>query len=265
MKINRKMPGFIADRRSPDFIVAASFDIAADEIAAIREISDPFGDSPPPGMLALPLNKSQWLVARFDGPKLAGRLLNRRLYEAIHNPFAILDRFPINPDSRDPIVDAEWPDEPLTKRTVEVLRPVLQQGDAPLLLGAAQILVDGGFIALPHSPTCELLFRDIFAIIPDGTCGEISLATVPGTAPIPARLIAVPPGVTIPGYANEEQVRDCPAGYYEANLQLAIEGGEEASLAQLLARRTPRQTIRLALGLIIGLGLVSLALRILNR
>jgi hypothetical protein len=46
---------------------------------------------------------------------------------------------------------------------------------------------------------------------------------------------------------GEEQVRDYPEGRYEYNLQHAAEMGDQAELDRLFARRSSRETLRLAL------------------
>ena len=177
-------------------------------------------------------------------------VLGRPLYEALADPFAVADRFPPGWAARGELPELEWPDEGLPPRTAADLQAVLKAGDGPLLLGATQALLDGGRVRLDDPATVPA----VWALLPDRTRAELWPATFAADDELRFHLSAGPP-VTAPGVLSADQCRDYPAGRYELALQIAVEAGDEPELARLLARRSSRDTLKLAatmVGLAVG-------------
>ena len=65
-------------------------------------------------------------------------------------------------------------------------------------------------------------------------------------------------------YVTEEQAGDYPEGRYELALQMAVETGDQAEMDRLLARRSSKQTIKLAILLLVGVGFLAIVTNIMN-
>ena len=188
-------------------------------------------------------------VADLDGRRAVGQggaagfrfLLMSGPLAGLGDPFAVSDRFPPVWTARGELPYLEWPDEPLPRRTAGELQAVLKSGDGPLLLGAAQALLDGGRVRLDDPADV----RKVWALLPDRTRAELRPATFAPDDALGFHLSAGPP-VATPGVLHADQCRDYPEGRYELALQLAVENGDQAELDRLLARRSSRDTLRLA-------------------
>ena len=64
------------------------------------------------------------------------------------------------------------------------------------------------------------------------------------------------------GYLSEEQTRDYPESKYERELQTSVEAGDQHSVDKLLVRRTSKETLRLALWIVLGMAALSIVTRI---
>src|SRR5690606_2749966 len=117
----------------------------------------------------------------------------------------------------------EWPSPPPRPRAVEDLRRVLREGEGPLLLGAAQLLVDGGKLALQRAAPDPKVVRDLWALLPYSTRCEVRPATFAFSDRLGCDLMILPevPQQEIGGYMTEEQALDYPDSRYERNLQIA--------------------------------------------
>jgi hypothetical protein len=73
------------------------------------------------------------------------------------------------------------------------------------------------------------------------------------------------PANGLPGYLTEDQARDYPESRYERELQTAVEANDQRTVDRLLARRTSAETLRLAIWIVLGAAVLSLAGRILMR
>jgi hypothetical protein len=202
-------------------------------------------------------------VADQPDESLAFRMLivDRELYRHLGDPFAMADRFPVNWSAKGLLPCLEWPPEPLARRRVENLQDVLKTGDSPLLLGSAQILVDGGRVLLQRSAPDESFFRGLWQLLPDRNRAELWVASLAFSDELgfhAAALPALPPDPDRVRH-TEESLRDYPQSRYELNLQIAIEAGDQKEVDHLFARRTSNETIRLGLT-IIALALVAAAI-----
>jgi hypothetical protein len=150
-------------------------------------------------------------------------------------------------------------------RPVDRVRHLLQSGDAPLLLGSAQALLDGCKLA-PAAPEVGPEFvTQVFELLPFATRVELTFATFAPSAEMNfdvAVVRDVPPGGG-KGFLTAEQARDYPEGRYELALQRAAENGNQAELDRLFARRTSSQVLRMVTGMIVFAFVVVLVLKFL--
>ena len=241
----RRLLVAVADGRPA--VVARSMGVSfADEDAA-RTLAARFGP-PAPSVFALPTPDAVAVVT-VAAPGFFVRLLGRPLYEAVADPFAVADRFPPDWSARGELPPVEWPDEPPPPRTVADLQRVLKAGDGPLLLGAAQAVLDGSRVRLDDPAAVPA----VWALLPDRTRAEVWPATV-APADLGCHLWAGP-GSPADGVLTADQCRDYPEGRYELALQVAVEAGDQDEVDRLLARRSSRDTLRLAatmVGLAVG-------------
>jgi hypothetical protein len=187
-------------------------------------------------------------IVRVAWPRFHFLMLHRDLYFHLHDPFAIAERFPPPWDARGSLAELTWPAEPLPPRTVEMLDAILKNGDGPFLLGSAQILVDGGQIAVQRPIPDLKLVRDVWALLPDSTRRQVWPASFTFSNELRFDLVVIPDSLEggLRGYAGEDQARDYPESRYERSLQVAVESGDRQALEQLLARRNVNEMIRIA-------------------
>ena len=239
--------------------------------AMCQEIGTPSPDvACPEALFARPFGPALVAIVQVAWPRFRVLVLGRELYYHLHDPFAIAERFPPDWNARGSLPDLAWPPEPLPKRTVAMLEAILKQGDGPLLLGAAQALVDGGKIVLQRPEPANKLLRDLWALLPDSVRRSIWPATFTFRNDLGFDVLAMPsiPEGRISGYLDEAQVLDYPDSRYERHLQIAIESNDQPMLDKLLARKSTGDMIKLALIIIaVSVGLtvlvrVLLALRV---
>lgn len=245
--------------RSHDFDEAWAADV--DRIAAGYGL--PPGASAPESLFVVPFGKRRIAVVSVAGRRFRFLVLSRALWEAIPDPFAIVERFPPRWDG--PLDTLEWPLEPLPKRTVGQLDHIFKHGDGPFLLGACQTLVDGGRIVLQRVEPALAIGRDVWNLLPQSTRRHTWVATYAYSVALEFNLVAMPtvPSAGLTGYLTEDQARDYPESRYERELQTAVEAGEQASVDRLLARRTSSETLRLAVWLVLGAFGLAVAARLL--
>jgi hypothetical protein len=234
--------------------------------AAVRYGSRPVGMKVPEAIFAVPLGKGHVAVANVieinDSLAFRFLLLNRKLYEALGDPFQIADRFLPEWNARGALPLLEWPLEPLPARKVEDLQAMMKANDGPFLLGATQALLDGSRIMLQRGESDAKLLRNLWQLLPTKSRSDIWPATFAFSEELGFQIVAMP---SVPeklpwGYLSEEQTRDYPEGRYELSLQTAIESGNQFELDRLLARRSSQETLRLAammLGFAIVLAVLS--------
>jgi hypothetical protein len=168
------------------------------------------------------------------------------------DPFLIADRFRAPWTARRELPTLSWVGEP-TPRTVAQIQRVLQRPeDGPNLLGASQILVDGGRLVFERALPDNQLMRDLWALLPTNTRCELWPATFAFGNALGFHVFVTPRALadTHAGYIRGEQAGDYPEGRYELNLQIAAESGDQGDLDALLARRSLKETWRLGLLLV---------------
>lgn len=244
------------------------FDAAEAERVVTQFGPRPAGVACPLAHFAVPFGRSAVAVVRVEdrpgsGYPLGFRFLvmARELYRHLGDPFPVADRYPPPWDASGTLPALEWPPEPLPPRTVEQVQHVLKIGDSPLLLGAAQLLIDGGRLELKRDAPAEDLIRGLWALLPDRDRGALWPASFAFGNDLGFHVYAAPhlPDPQ-PGVNTEEQARDYPEGRYELALQVAAEAGDGRELARLFARRTSTDTLRIGLTILFGaLGLAVIA------
>jgi hypothetical protein len=183
------------------------------------------------------------------------------VYASVGDPFLIAERFPPQWGERVALSTLAWVDE-VPHRTVDQIRRVLQEDDSATLLGAAQALVDGGRVVFERPFPATDLLRRLWMLLPDCTRAEAWAASYAFGPSLDLHAIVVPKAdpAAFPGYLTESQAGDYPEGHYELNLQIASDTGDQSALNRLLNRRSSRQTVWLAVTLLIAaMGLAALA------
>ena len=200
-------------------------------------------------VFALPFGTSHVAVGQATKGAFRFLVLDRSLYEALGDPFAVADQFPPNWNARGELEAIEWPSDPLPPRTVDEVQNTLKNGDSPLLLGMTQALIDGSRVLLVRPEPDPVLLRGLWQLLPDRTRCDLWPATFANSVELGFHVAIVreAPAVWPVGYLTEEQARDYPEGRYELALQVAAEDGDQAALNKLFARRSSRDTLRLAI------------------
>jgi hypothetical protein len=187
-------------------------------------------------------------------------VLPKRLYEGIGgDPFFLAERLPPPWAARGELPALEWEGGAPPPRTVAALQQVLEVPNSATLLGGAQALLDGGRLVFERTAPDERLVRSLWALLPFSTRNELwpasfcfgnahhfSVAVVPRAS-----------GPAYAGYLHEEQAGDYPEGRYELALQTAVESGDQREVDALFARRSRKQTLRLAVALLAVFAVVS--------
>ena len=264
--------------REPD-TVAATLNLPPEWESSALALVGRFG-VPPPGIrcplavFAQPLNRHRVVVGQVtdqpagypDPAQLVFRLLilDRERYESVSDPFAIADRFPPSWQERGSLPMLDWPSEAWPCRPVAEIQAILQNGDSPWLLGAAQALVDGGRVLWEADKPAKEVIRGVWQLLPNRSRQRLWPATFAFSPELPFHVLAMP-GPVQPwprGYLNPEQARDYPESSYELALQIAAESGQQADLDRLFARRSVDETLRLAGVLLIVMMLAAIASKI---
>lgn len=252
----------VADARGVQVVAQSDeFEQAEAERIAVLFGSRPSGISCPLAHFACPFGRRDVAVVRVtDGPDGAivfrFLVLAQDLYWHLGDPFAIADRFPPDWTATRALPTLVWPAEVLPKRTAEQLQNILKSGDSTLLLGATQVLVDGGRVVVQRPAPDEAFLRGLWQLLPDRNRAILWPASFAFSDELGFDAVALPAVTPDPTRVRhtEDGLRDYPQSRYELSLQVAIEAGDQRALDQLFARRTSDDTIR------IGLTIIALAL-----
>lgn len=223
-------------------------------------------------VFAQPFGKMHVAIVQAQGDvrRLQFRLLvvERSVYSRyIADPFLVADRFPADFSNTSHMPALEWAEEAPPPRTIDKLQHVLQTGGSPTLLGAVQALIDGGRLVFERSESADQLVRNLWQLLPYASQAELWPATTAFSADLDFHLLVVPKVARLKAgnYLTEEQALDYPHGRYELALQCAIEHGDQREVDRLFRRRTSRQTLRLAVFILIGAIVLALAMAVLQR
>jgi hypothetical protein len=261
--------------RSPGFI--------DDWLPEAQRLCTGFGERPagiacPAALFAQPFGRKHIAIVQVadQGTDDAGRpgalafhllIIPRSAYRGFGgDPFLLAERCPPPWQARGELPTLSWPAEPLPPRTVAQVRRVLQREEGPNLLGASQVLVDGGRVVFARKAPDAAILRDLWALLPTTTRSELWPASFAFGNDLGFHAVATPHAASeeYSAYHTEESAGDYPEGWYELALQTAVEAGEQHSLDRLFARRTPAETMRLGLYLLGLAALVSILVGLLN-
>jgi hypothetical protein len=142
--------------------------------------------------------------------------------------------------------EGEDPEAPDFERTAE-------NSESPALLGAAQILVDGGRVIFERAKGDLTLASGLWLLLPEGTRSRLWPCSFAFSQDLEFDLLIVPylDDVMLESYTTEQQAADYPEGTYELALQKAAEAGDQRELDIVFARRDSYQTIRLAITILL--------------
>jgi len=179
-------------------------------------------------------------------------IVSKTTYDLLGDPFALSDRFPPDWNATGELPTPEWPAEPLPPRKVEDVMALLKAGDMPLLLGATQALLDGGSLLLIEDIPQNEMLRSVWQLLPDRSRAELRMATFAFSGELGFHAWAMPkPSEPWPERTlSADQARDYPEGRYELALQVAAEGGLQAELDRLFARRSSKDVLKLAASMV---------------
>lgn len=256
---------------------ARSPGLADDWRAAAQRLCLEFGDRPdnvacPAGVFALPLARRHVAVVQVTDrarPGLAFHLLAlpRSAYRALGgDPFELAGHFPPTWDARGELPALPYPGDLPRARTVAEVQRVLQRPDGPLLLGAAQALVDGSRLVLRRPAPDEDLLRALWTLLPTSTRADIWPASFAFGNALAFDVLVVPSALTLTaaGYLDEQQAEHYPEGRYELGLQIAAEAGDQAEVDRLFARRSGSEMARLILTILGAAVLLTAAMHFLE-
>ncbi|MFO0968659.1 MAG: hypothetical protein U0793_24135 [Gemmataceae bacterium] len=248
----------------------------------------PAGVSCPEALFVQPLDKRTIAVVQVaDRLEKQERVLGfrflvieRKRYEReLSDPFLLSERLPAPWDKPGDLATITWHDLPLPARTVPQVQAVLKRvkahalkegedpeaadfertvenSESPALLGGVQILVDGGRLLLERRAPDPDFVRGLWTLLPSRSRGRLYPATFAFSGDLGFDVLILPRLNLLEdkeGYATEEMACEYPGSSYELALQTAAESGDQASLDSLLHRRDSRETLRLALILLIGM------------
>lgn len=247
----------------------------------------------PSALFAYPLNDDNIAVVQVadqqagpDGwPVLGFRFLVIALQhwnDFLGDPFIVSARLPADWAASGDLPTLTWPQEPLPRRTLADVQAVLQRvkahalrededpetvqrtvenSESPALLGGAQVLVDGGELVFVRPRPDNDLVQGLWTLLPHSLRPEIFPATFAFSNTLGFDVVVVPRlgEEDWEGYTTEDQAADYPAGSYELALQVAAETGDQADLDRVFARRTSKETLRLAVHILVFVSIVVIA------
>jgi hypothetical protein len=138
--------------------------------------------------------------------------------------------------------------------------------ESPALLGAVQILVDGGRVVFERPEADSGLIPDLWTLLPKSTRCRLWPASYAFGNALHFDALVVPRMLSdeYEGYTREDQAAEYPAGHYEYNLQVAAEHDDQQALDALLNRRSWAQTWRLGVTLLVLVIVLAIAGRVLE-
>lgn len=287
---------FIREGNAEPVVRSRSAAFADDWVTEARSTILAFGNRPwgvscPYAVFARPLELDQVAVVQVaDRPEggLAFHflVLQRSMYERfLGDPFVLAKRFAAKWEGFGELPTLGWPLEPLPQRTVEQVRRVLkrlkphavaQSGDhngvhfertaenseSPALLGAAQVLVEGGRVVFERAAPDTDFLESLWTLLPTSTRNRLWPASFAFGNQLGFDALIVPHAGSddFEGYIHEQEAIEYPEGHFELNLQIAAEAGDQEELDALFARSNPKQIWQLVLTLLVVVMLLSLVM-----
>jgi len=243
--------------------VSEAFPVEAEE--ALEELIAAYGTPSvfvSSALIVRPLGRQHWAIIRVghSGPSLDSSLGFRALLATNRewkrglDPFHLDDRHPPDWTLRGTVSAIDYEVE-IAAPTLAATFESLKTHGSPLMLGATQVLIDGGKFVLPATEPQNAMFRAIWTMQPYASRIEFSFATFAFGPNLGVNAVAMPdpPAILPAGALNSEQVQDYPEGRYELAMQLAIEGQHQEEFDWLLRRKSSKQVLWTALLLIVAM------------
>jgi len=251
----------------------------------------------PSALFAYPLNDDHVAVVQVadreagpDGwPVLGFRFLviaQGHWQDYLGDPFLVSARLPADWQASGELATLTWPQEPLPRRMLADVQAVLmrvkahalredqdpeaqiertvENSESPALLGGAQVLVDGGELVFIRPGPDNALVHGLWTLLPNSLRPEIFPASFAFSNILGFDVVVAPRlgDEDWEGYTTEDQAADYPAGSYELALQVAAETNDQAELDRVFARRTSKETLRLAVHILVFVTIVVIAGRL---
>lgn len=249
----------------------------------------------PLSVFARPLTKNHIAIVRVkdenaDFPtamRFHFLIVEQRSYEAwIRDPFILAEKIAPTWDTVDGMPGATIPEEAFRPRTVEQVQAVLKRvkasalkededpeapdfertpenSESPALLGGVQILIDGGRLVFERPRGDLQLAAGMWLLLPERTRCRLWPASFAFSDELDFDLLIVPEleERMLADYRTEDQAAEYPDGNYEFALQHAAETGDQRELDAVFRKRDSRQTIRLALAVLVLVSVLVLISR----
>jgi hypothetical protein len=205
------------------------------------------------------------------------------------DPFLLARRFPPAWEQKGPLATLAMPRRPLPPRSIAQAQSILRRvkaaalkdnedpehpdfqrttdnSESPALLGAVQVLVEGGKLVFERAAPDPDLVEGLWALLPQSTRARLWPASFAFSNTLGFDVLAVPRlhAADFEGYTSEDQAADYPAGHFEVALQIAVENGSQRELDALLNRRSSGETLKLGWTLLVLVVLLALAPRLLD-
>jgi hypothetical protein len=259
-------------------LVARSPGLTFEAEEAALQASVKFGPRPagvacPAAVFACPLGRELAGIAqvadRPDG-SLAFRFLvvhqehyQRLFYPYFADPFRVAADHPPDWSARGELPDLHWSaPADLPGRPVDELQEMLKAGDSAALLGATQALIDGSRAAVVRTDGGGTFVQDVWRLLPDRVRADLWPASFAFAPDLGFDLVALPAPAPRE-YLTEDQCRDYPEGRYELAMQAAVESGDQPEVDRLLARKSGREVLRLAVGMVLIAAAAAVLLKVL--
>jgi hypothetical protein len=183
------------------------------------------------------------------------------------DPFALNEAYPPNWDSRGQTESLQH-ELTFNPPTVDQAAIWLKEHDRATLLGGLQAVLDGARLWHEGTKSNVAYGRAMWNLLPYRSRFDFSFSTF-AFQPIPELKYEVLHKEALPanlpmGVLSLQQTGDYPLGRYEQALQLAIEERNAGEFEMLLRRRTSRDTLHLAVGLMIAMMVVLIVVRLMK-
>jgi hypothetical protein len=287
------------DGEKAPVLLARSPGFADSWLAEAEQLLTAFGERPPgaacpSAVFAHPFGKVHVAIVQAVEQGSAGLgfhilIVPRPEYtKYLGDPFLLSERLPPAWEAHGELPALSWPAEPLPRRTVDEVQAVLRRlksgalcedeeipeeqiertvenSEGPALLGGVQALIDGGQVVFERPGPDTRLMRGLWTLLPTSTRTHLWPASFAFSNELhfDAVIVRRARPDDYPGYLTEDQAADYPEGRYERRLQAAAEEGDQGELDALLGRRSPRETWRLGLTILILFMVLALASRLL--
>jgi hypothetical protein len=293
---------FRREHEQPPRLVGRSPGFTDDWLVDAERLILGFGDRSggftcPNAVFAFPLNDDHVAVVQVadQGPGPDGWLalgfrflviVQKDWQDYLGDPFLVSARLPADWQASGELTALSWPQEPLPRRTLADVQAVLmrvkahalpedqdpeaeiertvENSESPALLGGAQVLVDGGELVFVRPGPDNALVQGLWTLLPNSLRPQIFPATFAFGNTLGFDVVVVPRlgEEDWEGYTTEDQAADYPAGSYELALQVAAETNDQAELDRVFNRRTSKETLRLAVHILVFVSLVVIAGRL---